>query len=87
MGDKPFIDLAAATQMDRVGAPGESQVIGIHDGARHVGWIDAMQDVSSMVSALARAKAASGLASDGYATALNDVLNGMQGLMAEKRKT
>ncbi len=63
-----------------------ARVIGIHDGARDVGYIDATTDIAGLVAKLARRKAASGTPSDGYATALNDVLLGIQELQAEKRK-
>ena len=66
-----------------------SRVIAISDGARHVGWLEGLQDVSNIIAALARNQAARGLshAQPGYPDALNDILERMQALMAERRKT
>ena len=63
-----------------------SRVIGIFDGAKAVGWDEAYCAIANMIAELARRRRIEGIASDGYATALNDVLGGLQVLLAARRK-
>jgi len=63
-----------------------SRVIGMFDGAKAVGWDEAVCAVASMIAELARRRRIEGIASDGYATALNDVLVGIQMLQEARRK-
>ncbi len=62
-----------------------ARVIGIHDGARAVGYDSALVDVAALVGRLARNRGATDDVDNYYALALTDVLTGVQALMADKR--
>ncbi len=63
-----------------------SRVIGIHDGARQVGWLEAMEEVAAVVGELARRQRVCRPSGGTYAEALTDLLDRMQARMAEKRQ-
>jgi hypothetical protein len=63
-----------------------ARVIGIHDGARAVGYDSALVDVATAIGRMARArKAVAGDVDNYYALALAHVLTEIQALMADKR--
>ena len=63
-----------------------SRVISMFDGAKAVGWDAAVCAIASMIAELARRRRIEGIASEGYATALNDVLVGIQMMQEARRK-
>jgi len=63
-----------------------SRVITMFDGTKAVGWDAAVCAIASMIAELACRRRIEGIVSDGYATALNDVLVGIQMMQEARRK-
>lgn len=63
-----------------------SRVIGIHDGARGLGYGEGMADVIGAMAELMRRRRIAGVSDASYSAAIDDVLQLVQALMAMKRK-
>ena len=63
-----------------------SRVIGIHEGARTLGYSEGVADIVGSMAELMRRRRIAGLSDHSYSAAIDDVLKLIQALMAEQRK-